>query len=315
MGVANGMSETIRQAELRPAGGSAGPPSREPRHVAASDIARERRNALGVYLQARRARITPESAGVPSIGRRRVPGLRREEVAMLAGISVDYYLRLERGRDRNPSSQVLEALARVLQLDDEHRAHLIALAQRSSPGSDDAPRGASPDPGVLTLVESMAQPAFVEDRRSDIVASNAAARALSPRLARGGNQLRDVFLDPDERALFPDWQHVTVCLVEGIRHAAPHAAEDPFLGTLIAELLQRSGRFRELWSRHDVRGQRGARVRIDHPHAGLMTLHRERLAIAGSEGLTLVILHADPGSPDAGRLSSLGRELAAVASR
>ncbi|GGD27304.1 transcriptional regulator [Microbacterium faecale] len=278
-------------------------------------MARERRNALGSYLQARRAQITPQSAGIPPTGHRRVPGLRREEVALLAGISVDYYLRLERGRDRNPSPQVLEALARVLQLDDEHRAHVASLAQGSPRGSDRVHETPSPAAGLITLVDTMSQPAFLEDGASDIVASNAAARALSPRLAPGGNQLRDVFLDPEEHALFPDWHDVTVCLVTGLRRAAPHALEDQRLGALVAELLQHSARFRELWARHDVRGQHGAPVRVDHPMAGLMTLHRERLAITGSEGLTLVILHAEPGSPDADRLSLLGREPAAVASR
>lgn len=300
------MSHASRLAEPSLTGGPTGPPlpaaPREPGPHAS--LRSETANALGSYLRARRALVTPQQAGIPSYGVRRVPGLRREEVAMLAGISADYYLRLERGRDRNPSPQVLEAIARVLQLDEENLAHLRSLAgQLPRPSRPRA--GDEPPAATLTLLHSLPQPAFIEDAHFDIVAANAAARALSPRLSAGGNQLRDIFLHPQERELHPDWEDVTQCLVASLRQAVGHDVADPRLGELVDQLLQDSPRFRRLWARHDVRRQRTAAIRIDHPHAGLLTVHRERLAISGTEGMVLVVLHADPGSPDAARLAEL----------
>jgi transcriptional regulator with XRE-family HTH domain len=161
----------------------------------------ESTNALGAYLRARRELVTPQQAGIPDVGVRRVPGLRREEVAMLAGISADYYLRLERGRDRHPSVQVLESIARVLELDDDHFAHLLTLVADVPRQRRRRPRRQTPPSGALKLMDSLAQPAFIEDRYFDILAANRLATALSPGLAVGGNQLRDLFLDPAEQAL------------------------------------------------------------------------------------------------------------------
>ena len=163
-----------------------------------SDVS-ERSNALGAFLRARRALVTPQQAGIPEIGVRRVPGLRREEVAMLAGISADYYLRLERGRDRHPSVQVAEAIARVLQLDDEHLAHLLALICEVPRSRRPRPRTETVPPAALNLLGSLVQPAFIEGRYFDILAANDLATALSPGLVVGGNQLRAFFLDPAER--------------------------------------------------------------------------------------------------------------------
>src|SRR5512146_552035 len=143
----------------------------------------ETTKALGAFLRARRELVTPEQAGLPNGGVRRVPGLRREEVAMLAGISADYYLRLERGRDRNPSVQVLESIARVLELDDDHFAHLLTLVTDAPRRRKRRPRKPTVPAGALKLLDSLPQPAFIEDRYFDILASNRAARALSPGLA------------------------------------------------------------------------------------------------------------------------------------
>jgi transcriptional regulator with XRE-family HTH domain len=233
---------------------------------------------------------------------------------MLAGISADYYLRLERGRDRNPSLQVLESIARVLRLDDDHLAHLMSLVSeaprpRSQRSSDDTPPS-----GALKLLDSLAQPAFIENRYFDIVASNSLARALSPGLAVGGNQLRDLFLDPTEQALHPDWQDVTECLVANLRQAVGNELDDPRLTELTGELSGASARFRELWARHEVRGQRGTPLRINHPEVGELILNRERLRIDGAEDLKLVIYHPDAGSSEADKLallaSAAGRPLA-----
>jgi transcriptional regulator with XRE-family HTH domain len=256
---------------------------------------------LGAYLRARRALVTPEQAGIPDNGVRRVPGLRREEVAMLAGISADYYLRLERGRDRNPSPQVLESLARVLRLDDDHIAHLRTLV---SP-RERRPHKEVPPPGALKLLDSLAQPAFIEARYFDILASNRLARALSPGLAPGGNQLRDMVLDPAEQALHPDWQDVTQCLVANLRQAVGNDVDDPRFVELTSELSRRSPLFRRLWARHDVRGQYGGPIRINHPQVGELTLNRERLGISGADGLMLVVYHPDAGSSDADKLALL----------
>lgn len=262
-------------------------------------------NALGEFLRARRELVTPERAGIPGGGVRRVPGLRREEVAMLAGISADYYLRLERGRDRRPSLQVLESIARVLELDDDHFAHLLTLVAEVPRRRTPRPRKPTVPAGALKLLESLTQPAFIEDRYFDILASNGAARALSPSLAAGGNQLRDLFLDPAEQALHPEWETVTECFVANLRQAVGNDIDDPRFIELTGELTLASPRFRQLWARHEVRGQRGTPLRLDHPQVGAMTLNRERLAIDGADGLMLVVYHPDAGSADAGKLALL----------
>ncbi|QKW32998.1 helix-turn-helix domain-containing protein [Actinomadura sp. NAK00032] len=265
----------------------------------------EKTNALGAYLRARRELVTPEQAGIPDIGGRRVPGLRREEVAMLAGISADYYLRLERGRDRNPSVQVLESIARVLRLDDDHFAHLLTLVSDAPRRRRRRPRRESVPPGVRQLMDSLVQPAFIEGRYFDILASNTLARALDPRLAVGGNQLRDMFLDAGQQRLYPEWENATECLIANLRQSVGNDTDDPRFAELVGELSLASPRFRRLWARHEVRGQSGGTIRLDHPQIGELTLNRERLSVGGAENLKLVIYHPDPGSGDADKLALL----------
>ncbi|MGC4759856.1 helix-turn-helix domain-containing protein [Micromonospora trifolii] len=262
-------------------------------------------NDLGVFLSARRALVTPQQVGIPDGGVRRVPGLRREEVAMLAGVSADYYLRLERGRDRNPSVQVLESIARVLQLDDEHLAYLLKLVADTPRKRRRRQRRETVPAGALKLLGSLVQPAFIEGRYFDILASNSLARALSPRLAEGGNQLRDLFLNPAEQALHPAWENMTECFVANLRQAVGTDVDDPRFIELTGELSLASARFRQLWARHDVRGQRGTPIWLNHPQVGELTLNRERLSIAGADGLMLVVYHADAGSSDAEKLTIL----------
>lgn len=265
----------------------------------------EMSNELGAFLSARRALVTPQQAGIPHVGVRRVPGLRREEVAMLAGVSADYYLRLERGRDRNPSVQVLESIARVLQLDDEHLAHLLTLVAGASHKRRRRTRRETVPSGALKLLHSLVQPAFVEGRYFDILASNSLATALSPGLVEGGNQLRDLFLNPAEQALHPEWENMTECFVANLRQAVGTDIDDPRFIELTGELSLASARFRQLWARHEVRGQRGTPIRIDHPQVGELVLNRERLSIAGTEGLMLVVYHPDAGSGNAEKLALL----------
>lgn len=265
----------------------------------------ESNNALGAFLRARRELVTPEQANIPEYGARRVPGLRREEVAMLAGISADYYLRLERGRDRNPSLQVLESIARVLHLDDAHFSHLLTLVAEVPRQRTRRPRKQTPPPGALKLLDSLVQPAFIENRYFDVVASNPLARAVDPRLTVGGNQLRDMFLDPAEQSLYPEWANATECLVANLRQAVGSDIDDPRFIELTGELTLSSPRFRQLWARHEVRGQSGGVMRFDHPQVGELALNRERMSIAGTHELMLVVFHPNAGSGDAEKLSLL----------
>lgn len=234
-----------------------------------------------------------------------MPGLRREEVALLAGISADYYLRLERGRDRHPSVQVLESIGRVLHLDDDHMAHLLTLVAEVPRQRKRRFRKETVPSGALKLLDSLVQPAYIEGRYFDVLASNGLATALSPSLAVGGNQLRDMFLDQAEQELQPDWEDVTECFIASLRQAVGTDIDDPRFIELTGTLAVASPRFRQLWARHEVRRQWGTRIRFNHPQVGEMTLNRERLSIGGAEDLMLVIYHADAGSGDAEKLALL----------
>ncbi|MFJ6200179.1 helix-turn-helix transcriptional regulator [Micromonospora sp. NPDC092111] len=262
-------------------------------------------NLLGAFLRARRELVAPAEAGVPVVGVRRVPGLRREEVAMLAGISADYYLRLERGRDRKPSVQVLESLARVLRLDDDSRAYLLGLVV-DKPRRRPRWRKETVPPSTAKFVALLPLPAFIEGRYLDVLVANPLAAALSPRLVVGGNRLRDVFLDPAEQALFPDWERAAAGLVAGFREAVGTDTQDPRFIELVGEVSLASPVFRRLWARHDVRPRGGAAVTFHHPQVGEITLNREKLLISGTDGVMLVVFHPDPGTADADKLALLG---------
>jgi transcriptional regulator with XRE-family HTH domain len=262
-------------------------------------------NLLGGYLRARRELVQPDSVGLAVNGVRRVAGLRREEVAMLAGISSDYYLRLEQGRDRNPSIQVLEALARVLRLDRAATDHLLGLAAPRPRHRRRRPRRETVPTGIRQLLDVVGLPAFVEGRYFDVLAANSLARSLSPNLQVGQNRLRAVFLDPAEKALYPDWEHATARLVAGFRESVGSDADDPGFVQLVGELSLSSERFRRLWARHDVQSREGMPARIHHPQVGHLTLSREKLAIGGAEGQILVVYHAQPGTSSAEKIALL----------
>ncbi|MGY1714771.1 helix-turn-helix domain-containing protein [Geodermatophilus sp. SYSU D01106] len=259
---------------------------------------------LGAFLRARRGLVRPEDAGLRVDGVRRTPGLRREEVALLAGISADYHLRLEQGRDHNPSVQVLESLARVLRLDDAGTDHLLALAT-PQPRHRRRVRPETVPAGVAMLLGTLGLPAFVEGRFFDVLAANDLATALSPRIRPGGNRLRDVFLDPAERALFPDWEGGTARLVAGFRERIGADTDDPRAVQLVGELSLASDRFRTLWARHDVKVPVGTHVSFDHPQVGALTLRCEKLAVSGTAGQLLAVHHAEPGTADAEKLALL----------
>jgi transcriptional regulator with XRE-family HTH domain len=264
-----------------------------------------RSNALGEYLRARRELVHPADAGLRVVGVRRTPGLRREEVATLAGISADYYLRLEQGRDRNPSPQVLEALARVFGLDATATRYLLSLST-ARPNARKRPRREVVPTGVRQLLDALDLPAFVESRWFDVLAANRLATALSPSIRPGENRLRSVFLDDDERDLLPDWEHATGGMVAAFRASIGTDADDPRIAQLVGELSLASEPFRRLWARHDVGALAGAPARLRHPQVGMLELRREKLPIGGTDGQLLVIYHAERGSDSARSVALLG---------
>jgi transcriptional regulator with XRE-family HTH domain len=244
-----------------------------------------------------------------------VHGLRREELALLAGISSDYYMRLEQGRDQHPSDQVLDALAKVLMLTPDATAHLRELAR---PTTDDGLAGRVEDipPSLLMLLYSWTTtPAYIQDRLLNILASNTIAVALSPVYAAGSNILREAFLDPEQREFRREWEEVTANGVAGLRSLVGPNVEDPDLLKLVDELSAGSDRFRELWNRHDVIARQGGINRIQHPEVGPLDLHSEKLRIASADGLTLVIFHATPDTPTAGALTLLATRATSALSR
>lgn len=262
---------------------------------------------LGEYLRARRELIRPEDVGLPNAGRRRVPGLRREELALLAGISADYYLRLEQGRDRHPSAQVLDALARALRLDEDATAHLHRLGVPEKSRRRPRPRRPERVPeGIRQLISTWSHtPAFVQGRLLDVLAANPLAEAVSPLFTPGTNMLRALFLDPATAAAHGSWEASTEGSVAVLRSLVGPDVDDPALAELVGELSVRSERFRRLWARHDVRPKRSGIGVIEHPQVGPLELRHEKLPLPDTDRQILVVYHAEPGSPTAERLALL----------
>ncbi|MER5528859.1 helix-turn-helix transcriptional regulator [Streptomyces sp. NPDC002677] len=273
---------------------------------------------LGDFLRSRRARIRPEEVGLPSHGRRRVPGLRREEVAQLAGVSVDYYIRLEQGRgpggpartkSGGVSDAVLDAIARVLRLDETEHAYLRAVARprRKGTGRPAAPRVR---PGVQLLLDGMDRtPAFVLGRRMDVLAWNAlgdAVNGFSTLAPAERNIPRQVFLDPAAEDFYPDWAAVAAQSVANLRIDAGRHPDDPRMAALIGELSLKSADFRRLWADHEVKACAYGVKRIQHPVAGLLTLPYETLTVPSAPDQTLVAYTPERGSETAERLALLG---------
>jgi len=263
-----------------------------------------RPNALGEYLRARRELVDPADAGLTVAGVRRTPGLRREEVATLAGISADYYLRLEQGRDRNPSPQVLEALARVFGLDETATQYLLSLT--TARPRQRRPRREVVPAGIRQLLDVIGLPAFVESRLFDVLAANRLATALSPRIRPGENRLRTMFLDEDERDLHPEWERMIAGMVAAFRTSLGTDVDDPRLTQLVGELSLGSELFRQLWARHDVKPLVGKSLRMRHPEVGTLELRLEKFPIADSGGQLLVVYHPENGSESARSLALLG---------
>jgi transcriptional regulator with XRE-family HTH domain len=269
------------------------------------------------FLMSRRAKVTPEAAGLPQgVSARRVPGLRRSEVAMLAGVSVEYYAKLERGAIAGASASVLDAVANALKLDDAERAHLLDLARaadgipssgraRRRPTKQSAPR-ASLEWAIAAITDAVA---VVRDPRQNLLAFNALGRAFySPMIGDGGrtpNFARFQFLDPASRDFYPDWDLFADMCVSIMRAEAGRNPHDRGLQDLVGELSTRSETFRTLWAGHNVRIHGAGTKRFNHPVVGEVVLSYEELAITAEPGNVLLVYTAEPGSPSAERLRLL----------
>ena len=270
------------------------------------------------FLMSRRAKVTPQAAGLPPGTGRRVPGLRRSEVAMLAGVSVEYYAKLERGAIAGASASVLDALARALQLDDTERVHLQDLAR----AADGIPVSSRPRrrtaarcalrPSLQWALDSLTDGvAFVRDQHHDLLATNELGRAFfAPVLGEGDggrtpNLARFQFLDPASRDFYPDWDLFAEMCVAIMRVEAGRDPHDTGLQDLVGELSTRSETFRRLWGQHDVRTHGAGVKRYDHPVVGEVSLAFEELAVTAEPGCVLMVYTAEPGSQSEERLRLL----------
>ncbi|MFE0633364.1 helix-turn-helix domain-containing protein [Streptomyces sp. NPDC058864] len=285
-------------------------PHTDPRIVSAAvsdpDADHERRldprTELSEFLRTRRARLNPADIGLTgSSGRRRVPGLRREELAQLAGVSGAYYTRLEQGNARNVSAEVLDAISRALRLSDAEHAHLMHLAKPKRQQRRPAPRRQQVRPALLDLLSAMeGVPAYVWGRRTDVLAWNRTASALfgdwAARAPQERNWARIIFLDPGARQRYADWEIKASDVVGHLRLDAGLHADDPLLAALVGELSVKSEEFRTRWAAHDVKKKSHGGMRIMHPLTGELTLRYETLTLPGDQEQSLSIYHAEPGS-------------------
>ncbi|MFI7537336.1 helix-turn-helix transcriptional regulator [Streptosporangium sp. NPDC049376] len=260
---------------------------------------------LAAFLRARRAAADPQEHGLP-VGQRRTPGLRREEVAMLAGVSTNYYIRLEQGRDRRPSAQVVEALAVALGLSPDAADHLRTLAaptpRRPRPG-----KGEYADASLIQLMDGWhTNPALIFDRYLNQLAANPLGEALFSWAGEQDNLVKAVFLLPAARAFYLDWPMIAESCVAALRAGTGHDLDDPALMALVGELSLKSADFARLWARHDVRNKVSEIKRFDHPVVGELELSYQSLTVNSSPGQQLVVYQADPDSPAATALALLG---------
>ncbi|MEU6731956.1 helix-turn-helix transcriptional regulator [Streptomyces physcomitrii] len=283
------------------------PPEQPP----AADGKLDPRAELSEFLRSRRARLKPEDIGLPSYGRhRRVPGLRREELAQLAGVSVAYYTRLEQGNGRNVSAEVLGAIARALRLTDAEHAHLTHLAKPRQHRRRRTPRTQQLRPALQQLLDSMdSVPGYVVGRRTDLVGWNRLASALFGEWGslpgQERNWARMVFLSESSRELFVEWETKAADIVSYLRMDAGCHADDPKLSALVGELSVKSEDFRRLWAAHDVQEKGYGTKRLRHPLVGELTLCYETFKLPADEDLSLVTYHAEPSSPSAEALRLL----------
>ena len=268
------------------------------------------------FLMSRRARVTPAQAGLPDVGARRVPGLRRVEVAALAGVSIEYYSKVERGALAGVSAQVLDAIARALQLDDAERAHLFHLADAAAGTSQivrptrRTSRRWTPRPSLQWTLDSITSPAIVVSARQDLVATNLLGRAMYADLFTGveepPNFSRFIFLDDRAPDLYPDWAAAADINVAILRTSAGQDPHDRAVHDLVGELSTRSPEFVRRWSSHNVRIHGSGTKRFHHQVVGDLTLTYETMALNSEPGLAMTIYAAEPASPTAEALTLLG---------
>jgi transcriptional regulator with XRE-family HTH domain len=273
------------------------------------------RNDIREFLVSRRARITPEQAGLPAYGgNRRVKGLRREEVAMLSGISAEYYVRLERGNVRGASEEVLDGIARALQLDEADRTHLMDLARAANATPATRSRRRVPQehvrPAVQRILDSLVGvPAFVENDRLDVLAANSLGEAFYAHQyadpVRPINGARFIFLNSKAREFLVDWDSIATDVVGILRAAGARDPYDERLTNLVGELSTRSEEFRVRWAAHPVNLHRVGTKRFRHPVVGDLTLDFERVELSGDAGQRVTFYSAEPGSPSRERLDLL----------
>jgi transcriptional regulator with XRE-family HTH domain len=274
----------------------------------------DQRDEVGEFLRSRRDRVTPEQAGIIGGGRRRVPGLRREEVATLANISVDYYAKMERGDLRGVAPEILESVAQALRLDEAETDHLHDLARSATlqrPPRSSARPEQTVRPGLQRFVDAITgAPVWVRDRRMDIVTGNSLGMALyRPVLDDSdgrGNTARFMFFSPAARTFFPDWEQAADDIVATIRTYAGQNPRDKGLTDLIGELVTRSDAFRRRWAAHNVRHHRSGVKRINHPEVGDLELVYEALELPANPDWFMFGYTAEPGSPTEERLKLLG---------
>ena len=275
----------------------------------------DNRAEISAFLKSRRDKITPEQAGLPVYGHRRVAGLRRNEVAMLAGVSVEYYTRLERGNLSGVSDSVLDALAQALRLDDTERTHLYDLARAANATPARARRRPSPArpavrPSVQRIVDGMpGMPAFVKNHRFDVLVANPLGRALFSEMyadpACGANTVRFVFLSSAARRFYVDWERIAKGAVGALRIEAGKNPYDRELSNLIGELSTRSDAFRVMWGAHDVHVFHDGTKRLRHPVVGELELNFESMNLPDGSGLVVALYNAAPGSAAADALNLL----------
>ncbi|MFE7114393.1 helix-turn-helix domain-containing protein [Streptomyces sp. NPDC057654] len=264
-------------------------------------------NHLGDFLRTRRAALRPQDVGIPSYGARRVAGLRREEVAVLAGVNADYYTRLEQGRERNPSPQVLDALSRALHLDTDARAHAYRLAGATLNDQPSAHAAERVSPALRQLMDGYPNtPAFVMNRTLDLLAANALADALYAPFEPADNLARMAFLDPAGRGFYADWDRAAQATVANLREAAGFDPDNPRLRELVRALTEHSADFTRLWNTHAVHGKTQDTKHFLHPDVGPLALTYQAFDVREAPGQQLVIYHAEPDSPSAHSLDLLG---------
>ncbi|MFD9276140.1 helix-turn-helix transcriptional regulator [Streptomyces mirabilis] len=261
---------------------------------------------LGEFLRARREALKPQDVGLPEHGRRRVPGLRREEVAMLAGVSSDYYMRLEQGRETSPSPQVVDAVAAALHLDDEALDHLRRLARTPQERRSTSVGHDRISPQLLQLLDNWPDtPAFVLGPALDVLAHNALAAALHSGFQRFDNLARMVFLDPAGRGFYRDWERAAHSCVAEIRAAYGYDPDSPRITEVVDTLCSKSPEFAELWARHEVKGKTQQAKNLAHPEVGALEIQFSAFTVNGAPHQQLVVYQAEPASSTAAAFADL----------